>query len=222
VVTGTTTVANVTARHIGTGHYHTCAVLTDGSTRCWGYNPYGQLGDASTTNRSRGVEVYNLTGGQVCNGATGTPTAEVCGDSLDNNCNGVVDDREPSECNSCTPSGGSCTAGIGACARTGALTCGEGGALSVMSGQVNSCAVMHDGRVRCWGYNGNNNLGDGSTTQRIVPVSTHNDAEQRGPARGGLRIPVRAHGRPGALLGLSTTTASSATTPTPATRRCRR
>ncbi|MFZ5889585.1 MAG: RCC1 domain-containing protein [Myxococcota bacterium] len=30
---------------------HCCAVLNDGSLRCWGNNQYGQLGDGTTTNR---------------------------------------------------------------------------------------------------------------------------------------------------------------------------
>ena len=32
---------------VSAGSYHTCAVLDDGSLKCWGYNVYGQLGIGS-------------------------------------------------------------------------------------------------------------------------------------------------------------------------------
>ncbi|MHB8671086.1 MAG: RCC1 domain-containing protein, partial [Acidimicrobiales bacterium] len=42
---------------IGAGHYHSLAVANDGTTLGWGYNSNGQLGDASTANRSTPVVV---------------------------------------------------------------------------------------------------------------------------------------------------------------------
>jgi alpha-tubulin suppressor-like RCC1 family protein len=36
---------------IGGGYYHTCVLLDDGSIKCWGYNPYGNLGLGDTANR---------------------------------------------------------------------------------------------------------------------------------------------------------------------------
>jgi hypothetical protein len=33
---------------LAAGRYHACAVLADGTVRCWGYNGSGQLGDGST------------------------------------------------------------------------------------------------------------------------------------------------------------------------------
>ncbi len=33
-----------------------------------------------------------------------------------------------------------------------------------------SCAVLASGLVRCWGYNGWGQLGDGTTTDRALPV----------------------------------------------------
>jgi len=36
---------------------HTCAVLSDGSVRCWGYNAHGQVGDGTRENRAEPVAV---------------------------------------------------------------------------------------------------------------------------------------------------------------------
>jgi cysteine-rich repeat protein len=43
------------AVQLGGGYYHNCARLETGQIKCWGYNPYGALGDGSTTNRSTPV-----------------------------------------------------------------------------------------------------------------------------------------------------------------------
>ncbi|GIX35138.1 MAG: chromosome condensation regulator RCC1 [Lysobacteraceae bacterium] len=45
---------------VGSGHLHQCAVLADGQARCWGDNAYGQLGDGTTTSRSRPVQVTGI------------------------------------------------------------------------------------------------------------------------------------------------------------------
>lgn len=37
---------------LAVGGDHTCAVLSDGTVKCWGYNAEGRLGDGTTTNRS--------------------------------------------------------------------------------------------------------------------------------------------------------------------------
>src|SRR5690349_13090659 len=42
----------------GTGH--ACALLRDGSVRCWGKNDLGQLGDGTRTSKSRPVGVAGL------------------------------------------------------------------------------------------------------------------------------------------------------------------
>ena len=40
-----------TAKMIGAGAGHTCAVLDDDSVKCWGRNDYGQLGLGDTSTR---------------------------------------------------------------------------------------------------------------------------------------------------------------------------
>ena len=42
---------------------------------------------------------------------------------------------------------------------------------AIDAGELHTCAVRNDGTVRCWGYNADGQLGDGSTTDRLTPVT---------------------------------------------------
>jgi alpha-tubulin suppressor-like RCC1 family protein/Leucine-rich repeat (LRR) protein len=47
------------------GFSHTCALLASGAVNCWGFNLFGQVGDASFTQRLTPVQVSGLTSGYV-------------------------------------------------------------------------------------------------------------------------------------------------------------
>jgi hypothetical protein len=40
----------------------------------------------------------------------------------------------------------------------------------IEAGYQFTCGVTVGGDARCWGYNGNGELGDGTTTDRFVPT----------------------------------------------------
>jgi alpha-tubulin suppressor-like RCC1 family protein len=46
--------------HVSAGAYHSCATMTDGTARCWGYNAYGQLGNGTGASSNEGVEVSGM------------------------------------------------------------------------------------------------------------------------------------------------------------------
>jgi alpha-tubulin suppressor-like RCC1 family protein len=95
-------VANITsATAIGSGDFHSCAVLTDGTAQCWGFNGDGELGIGTTTGPTAGpdgpsayvpVAVLNLTGATAITGGS-SDTCALAGSTVacwGNNVNGEL------------------------------------------------------------------------------------------------------------------------------------
>ncbi|MBN2358988.1 MAG: hypothetical protein JXR83_06015 [Deltaproteobacteria bacterium] len=178
-----TPLATVTA--LAAGSSHVCALLQSGHAMCWGNNWSGQLGDGTDDKRSRPVEVCAT--GSADTGDC-VPLANIaaiaCGD--EHTCavvagqiycwgdgyygklgTGTTDDQlHPTPvCTSGSWDGTACVDAAGAV--TGYLT----GARAIAAGADHTCAIMSDGQARCWGYNYQGRLGDGTTTQRPTPVA---------------------------------------------------
>lgn len=140
------------------GIWYGCALTTQGKVLCWGYNEYGQLGDGTTTNRSMPVLVSGLDG----------PVKSISA-SLNHVCalevSGIV------KCwgqNSYGKLGnGSLTDSL---LPVAVVALPEPVKL-IETGFYHSCAVGDSGGVYCWGQNSLGNLGDGTTTNRLIPVS---------------------------------------------------
>ena len=150
---------------ISSGSEHGCALLVEGTVRCWGRNDFRHLGDGTITERSAPVRV--LASGTEASSPvelTGVTAISVggghaCGLMLD----GTV---------KCWGNNGSRQLGnTGPTAPDNTVTVpGISGAIGLATGHFFSCALLSTGAVRCWGNNANGQLGDGTTTARTAPV----------------------------------------------------
>jgi alpha-tubulin suppressor-like RCC1 family protein len=154
---------------IAAARWSTCAVTTSGALKCWGHNGYGQLGGGSGSDRLIPTDVPGLATGVI---AAALGSEHAC---------------------ALTASGGvKCWGGSGVgqigdganSARSAPVDVSnlQGGAIAIASGGYHTCALTLAGAIRCWGYNGNGQLGDNTDTNSNVPV------EVRGLADGAIAI----------------------------------
>jgi alpha-tubulin suppressor-like RCC1 family protein len=149
-------VAGVTdIRSVAAGGYFSLALDTRGRVHAWGRNTYGQLGDATTSDRLQPVIVGGLAGVSAI--AAGYYHALAIGE------NGTVWAWGR---NNFGQLGDGTTIGRPVPVRVGDLS----GVLAVSAGEWFSLALKSDGTVWAWGANGSGELGDGTAVQRLAPV----------------------------------------------------
>ena len=160
ILSGKTVVA------IAAGQYHSVALCSDGTLAAWGWNGNGQLGDNSTTNSPVPVAVSStgvLSGKTVVAVAAGSShSVALCSDGTvaawgDNGWGSLGNN---STTNSPVP-----------VVVTGTGVLSGKNVVAVAAGSNHSVALCSDGTVAAWGYNGNGQLGNNSTTQSNVPVT---------------------------------------------------
>jgi len=144
------------------GRYHTCAILDDGSVKCWGYNGHGGLGDGTYTDSSTPSSSVDLgTGLTAVSIATGYyHSCAILSDASlkcwGKNSDGQLGDGDTSSSN--TP----VSVAIGSVRSV----------LAVAAGSGHTCAIMDNMSVQCWGSNSAGQLGDGTTTDSTTPTTT--------------------------------------------------
>jgi len=143
---------------ISVGAAHSCAVTAGGVAKCWGANFIGQLGDNSIIDRDVPTDVVGLGQGvsTIAAGSAHTCALTSVGGlkCWGNNSGGSLGNN--SNINSPVPVD---VAGLN-----------TGVSAIAVSGHGATCALTNAGGVKCWGANFAGQLGDNTTTDRLIPV----------------------------------------------------
>ncbi|MEI6742122.1 MAG: Ig-like domain-containing protein [bacterium] len=143
---------------VAPGSLHTCASLATGAVKCWGLNNNGRLGNNDWNQSSVPVSVYGMTDAtaSISSGEAHTCVVKNSGALWCWGYNGRGEFGNGTTSDSNIPVS---ITGLGSTVRS--VSAGLAGA--------HTCALTSDGTAKCWGYNGNGQLGDASTTQRLSP-----------------------------------------------------
>ncbi|MCK7594494.1 hypothetical protein [Pseudomarimonas salicorniae] len=147
------------AEQIGAGDQHSCARQGDGKVMCWGVNFSGQLGVPGGSSGTP-VEVQGL------------PAAE--GLAVGNNHACAFDQAGALYCWGSNSRGQLGVSGTFASATPQLVSGFDAPVTQVGAGDLHTCAVTLSGSLWCWGFNGDGQLGDGSTINRSTPVRVGN------------------------------------------------
>lgn len=147
---------------ISAGTNHSCAVKNDGFPWCWGRNTSGQCGDGTTTSPRREPvrAAPNWAGGFTLIAAGNAHSCAISGEAFlcwgDNGYgqlgDGTTTDRPAAD----------------------NIPPNNWAAVAAFWWDNGTCGIKIDGTAWCWGSNYYGQLGDGSTTDRHVPVQVSN------------------------------------------------
>ena len=157
----------MTVTSVCSGMRHNCAVFSNGSVKCWGYNAMGQLGVGNVDylgNQSNEMDSLRFVP------FTGTAPATAVSSTLYHNCALFsIGDIVCWGWNEFGQIGVGSTHDIGDQAGdTLSVVAFSGTATATMvsSGGYHNCALFSDGGIRCWGGSGSGQLGSGCTVAR--------------------------------------------------------
>lgn len=183
------------AAAVDCGQNHCCALKTDGSAACWGYNSSGQLGDGGSAQTNAPVAVAGLTdatqlavltsascvlkkdGSVACWGrAFGKTPVAVAGatDITQLDAQGFACGLKSDKTVVCWGANNYGQLGDGTREdrkSKAAPVKGLAGVAQISVGVNHACALLEDNTVKCWGKNGRGQLGDGTLEDRLQPVT---------------------------------------------------
>lgn len=142
---------------ITTGYYHTCALMNTGEAKCWGKNEFGQVGDGTATDRFTAVDVSGLSSGVLAISGGGKHTCALLNSGevkcWGNNENGQV---------------GVTTSAI---STTPVDVYGlSSGVVALSAGGRHTCVITGALGGKCWGYDYDGALGNGTLGSSPTPV----------------------------------------------------
>jgi hypothetical protein len=141
---------------VAAGIAHACALIADGTVRCWGLNSQLQLGtDEAAGTAPTPVEVPTVAGAVAISAGTAHTCALIDDGTV--RCWGA---NLGGELGNGTPSGFS----------TPVAVAGLTNATAISAGNAHTCAILDDGTATCWGFNGEGQLGNGTTVSSAAPV----------------------------------------------------
>ena len=148
--------SGVAALALGDGH--SCALTTAGAVKCWGRNTDGQLGDGTRTHSNVPVDVDDLSSGVGAISAGGSHSCALVSDAPQ--CWGNNDGRQLGigvEGDRMSPTDVCATGSGGTCVPLVDIS-------SISAGDAHTCAVTDTGGLKCWGWDGFGQLGDGTAS----------------------------------------------------------
>ncbi|MFO0605100.1 MAG: hypothetical protein U0324_18105 [Polyangiales bacterium] len=150
---------------LAAGRAHNCVIRAGGAVSCWGANASGQAGSgAYSDGEARAVTVAGVTGATALAAGWSHTCAIVAGGEV--RCWGS---------NAIGQLGNGSTVGS---SLTPVAVSGITGATSIAAGHFFTCAILADRTTRCWGSNGNGQLGAMTpTTTSRVPVTVASDLQ---------------------------------------------
>ena len=150
-----------TAVAVAAGGVHTCALLNDGSVKCWGSRAKGTLGNGVVLNRSISTpQAVSLGSGK---------TAKIIASGHDNTCAILNDDSLV-----CWGGNNDGRLGLGdTTERSTPQAVAVGGTVRAISLSLggHTCATLTNNSLKCWGRNWYGQVGDGTTISKNSPTA---------------------------------------------------
>lgn len=166
------------AVQISSAGTHSCALLANGLIKCWGSDPYSQLGYETP----RAVTIRGISGATAVASGGGAMPANIAMNDSEYSCAVVRGgqircwgDNRAEQLGTAIPRK----------AESPVLVRGMRGATDVVAGVEHTCAIFNGGSVACWGDNHAGELGTGSTSRSSPPSAVGGISGATGLAAGG-------------------------------------